>query len=165
MHWQQTVSELIYRPRAANWYAQYAAASLHAVHHSHYMIRHCMAGMQGVSCVITRCGFAFKYIKWHWSSPKAGYANPDSHTGPSHPLTASVRCTLPSLVQWRIPVACQRYVIARCERVACLPPTGASSPGYRLSAAMHLPGAVSKYPLCTGLWPKCGLVRTKPELG
>lgn len=55
-------SENIYRPWAANWYAQYAAALLHAVHRPHYMIRHCMAGMQGVSSTITGFGFAFHYI-------------------------------------------------------------------------------------------------------
>lgn len=51
-----------------------------------------MAGMQGVSCITTHFGFVSE----------------DSHTRASHPLTARVRCTLPSLVQWRIPVAHQR---------------------------------------------------------
>lgn len=56
-----TVSELIYRPPELP--TQYAAASLYAELHSHYVIRHYMAGMQGVSCTAARSRFALKVRK------------------------------------------------------------------------------------------------------
>lgn len=89
---------------------------------------------------------------------------------PSHPLTASVGCSaLISAVEDTCglsmisdsPVRSQVVVVEVV--VACLP-TGASSPGYRLSAAVHLPGAprCQKYPLCTA---KCALPCTPDAQG
>lgn len=74
---EPTVSELIYRP------AQYAAASLYAELHSHYEIRHCVAGMQGVSCITAPSQkIALKQSwrpAWKPRPPSRSVPSPDSH--------------------------------------------------------------------------------------
>lgn len=154
MHWHWAASEHIYRPRGCQ-NGMHSMQLPCCMHHPHHMIRRCMAGMQGVSTVITH------------PNPLNGtkcerYAQADSHTGPSPLSWQPAWDALPSLVRWRIPVAYQWSLTAKWRVsqlvVVCLPHSS-RQPGLQvICCSASPPVRCQKYPHSSlqGLWPKCG---------